>query len=267
MENEFNYEILKSHEPIMIFNNSKYFYHISKIVYNKLKNNNIDVYLNNDLTNNRLFYDNNYTYLFFVILDIENKYIKYPDKYIVYNFEQLCSNKIMKEYFWYILRAAKLNLDYSKLNEEIMKKKGIDSIYLRFDNDDIYRSDLLKCMKIKKSIDENNLDNLDILIIDKIKKIKIIDVLFIGLINERRYEYIKLLEELKSMELNIEIIDNIFMNDSLHKMAQSKILLNIHYYDGKTILEIPRIYPGIKNLCIILSEKSDDKEYDNILKK
>ena len=49
-------------------------------------------------------------------------------------------------------------------------------------------------------------------------------------------------------------------------MAQSKILLNIHYYEGKTILEIPRIYPGIYNGCIILSEKSEDEEYDKLLK-
>ena len=39
-------------------------------------------------------------------------------------------------------------------------------------------------------------------------------------------------------------------------MAKSKIIINIHYYEGDTILEIPRIYPGIYNYCIILSEKS-----------
>ena len=46
------------------------------------------------------------------------------------------------------------------------------------------------------------------------------------------------------------------MDNSLDKMAQSKILINIHYYEGDTILEIPRIYPGIYNGCIILSERS-----------
>lgn len=48
----------------------------------------------------------------------------------------------------------------------------------------------MKCMNIKKEI-RDELDYLDEKIIDKIKEIKKIDILFIGLINERRLKYIK----------------------------------------------------------------------------
>ena len=38
--------------------------------------------------------------------------------------------------------------------------------------------------------------------------------------------------------------------------------MNIHYYSGRTILEVHRIIPLIANKILVISEKSDDPWYD-----
>ena len=43
---------------------------------------------------------------------------------------------------------------------------------------------------------------------------------------------------------------------------RSKISLNIHNYYGKSILEVTRIVPLISRGVLVVSERSDDKYYD-----
>jgi hypothetical protein len=91
--------------------------------------------------------------------------------------------------------------------------------------------------------------------------VKDIDILFIGSLNKKRKQWI---DKLSKLPYNVKIATNIYFEKSIECFARSKILLNVHYYDGKTILEVIRVSTALENNCIVLSEKSDD-EYYNML--
>lgn len=209
---------------IIIINQNKYFYLISKFLFE---------YLTKYFNNIQLIdYDNSYKYtddiyILFYILD------NLPKNYIVYNFEQFTTNKIWKESYFNFLNKSLFNIDYSINNIIILHKKNINSYFLPFHS--------LKLFKYPKNI------------------IKDIDILFIGNINDRRKKWLN-----KLNNFNIKICKDIFYDKSLELFARSKILLNIHYYDGISILEITRILPALENNCIILSESSNDEYYNLI---
>jgi hypothetical protein len=214
---------------LIIYNNSPYFYHISQIVYDNFKN-----YMTNDeiqLVNcnkNYIFTDN--VYLTFIPFE---KWI--PKKYIVYNFEQFTTDKIWDISYIYFLKNAIYTIDYSILNIIRLSEYNINSYFLPYMPH--------KINKYTKNVSKD------------------IDILFIGNLNKRRLEWLNQLSN-----FNIKIINNIFFDNSLELLARSKILLNIHYYNGDTILEVPRILPGLENNCIILSETSNEEYYDNLYK-
>ena len=68
-----------------------------------------------------------------------------------------------------------------------------------------------------------------------------------------------LLEMTKNSNVSAEIN---YENICLH----AKFSLNIHYYKGKSILEVSRIIPLICRGIIVITEKSDDIFYDEIFK-
>lgn len=119
-----------------------------------------------------------------------------------------------------------------------------------------------------------------------------VDVMFIGAMNGRRESMLRPLLELqhqqerqglqqansthqlqnsKNLEadvnsnakaLNIIAGSGFWGNDLMSLYSRSKIALNIHYYSGKTILEIHRILPIITNKVLVLSQPSDDPWLD-----
>lgn len=62
--------------------------------------------------------------------------------------------------------------------------------------------------------------------------------------------------------LNIVYGDNYWGARLFDLYSRSKIALNLHYYGGKTILEVHRILPLIANKVLVLTEASDDPWHD-----
>lgn len=95
---------------------------------------------------------------------------------------------------------------------------------------------------------------------------KEIDVLFYGDDSAERRALI--LDKLKE-SFKIKVVNNIFGEDMLRLVRKSKIILNIHYYEG-ALLETTRIYEVLsQNSSLIISERSadlfEDKKLENVV--
>ena len=93
---------------------------------------------------------------------------------------------------------------------------------------------------------------------------KSIDILFIGTLNTRRE---KILDYLKNnFDINIVIVSNVFGSKLINKLHNTKIVINLHYYDN-AILEIFRILDVLSNSkCYIISEVPDNKQETYLIK-
>ena len=92
---------------------------------------------------------------------------------------------------------------------------------------------------------------------------KTVDFSFLGSINNSRYDKLKTLITIYGKKKDKLVISNNYWGDDLKQLyKKTKIGLNIHYYSGKTILEVHRIIPLIANKILVISDKSDDPWYD-----
>jgi hypothetical protein len=81
-----------------------------------------------------------------------------------------------------------------------------------------------------------------------------IDVLFYGVLSPRRAAII---EQLKQKGLNVAAIQTFgWLRDKA--IAQSKVVLNMHYYDSPKLFEWVRVSYLLSNLKAVVSEISDD---------
>jgi len=162
-----------------------------------------------------------------------------PKKYIVYNFEQLTTDRIWPESFFNKCKNAIKVLDYSLENIKVFNSKGIKAHHLPYGWN--------PTLEINYS------------------KEKEIDVLFLGTMNEKRHNIIK--ESLKNNSEYKFFIHSKCFGDQFKKVCMdSKIGLNIHYYEGNTILELTRIIPFVCSGIVVISEESNDKYYDEKFK-
>lgn len=223
---------------LLIYNQSPYFYHISEVVYNFfIKHLGIEkVNLINCNTNHIFSTDD--VYLTFIPFNKLNINIT-PDKYIVYNFEQFTTDKIWSDSYINFFKKAIYVLDYSISNVCKMNEYGINSYFLPYIPSGLNKYSELSTTK------------------------KDIDILFIGTLNNKRRLWLK---ELTNEKYSIKIITNLFFEKSIEYFARSKIVLNIHYYGGDSILEVTRIIPALENNCVILSEESHDEYYNFVYK-
>lgn len=90
-----------------------------------------------------------------------------------------------------------------------------------------------------------------------------IDILFYGYMNHNRDSYYHLL---KNSGYVVKFIANLFGNELMQEIAKAKIVLNLHYYQNPSILELSRIVPLISNFKLVLSEKSNDTIADERFK-
>lgn len=235
---------------IIIYNQSPYFYYISIHVYKLLKQHLFDKIFLINCTNHIFKQDNIYILFSPPIINLSTGTFN-AKTYIVYNFEQFTSNKIWPETYIYFLKNALFVIDYSISNVIKFHDMKINSYFLPYTinlfTDFSNMSDMLNM-----SNPINKMSN---------PIVKDIDILFIGSLNKKRKHWI---DKLLKLPFNVKIATNIYFEKSIECFARSKILLNIHYYDGKTILEVVRICSALENNCIVLSEKSDD-EYYNML--
>ena len=221
---------------LLIYNQSPYFYHISEAVYNFfIKHLTIEkVELINCNTNH--VFSKEDVYLTFIPFNKLNINIT-PEKYIVYNFEQFTTDKIWSESYINFLKKAIYVIDYSINNVCKMNDYGINSFFLPYMPSGVNKY--------------NDLSNTK----------KDIDILFIGNLNNKRRSWLK---ELTNEKYSVKIITNLFFEKSIEYFARSKIVLNVHYYGGDSILEVTRIIPALENNCVILTEESHDEYYNLI---
>ena len=101
------------------------------------------------------------------------------------------------------------------------------------------------------------------------KQEKTIDILFIGLLNERRT---KILDEIKRysrekhLDYKIEIVEKAFEVYLDVLIKKSKIVINLHYYPN-AILELFRIHDVLPYDCKIISELPGDGDPDALVEK
>lgn len=175
-------------------------------------------------------------YIIFNINSIDKKDL--PDKFLVYNFEQLTTDRKWDYSFFLKCKNALLVLDYSLENIKIFSQRGIEAYHLPFG----------WCSILEPSY---NLTK------------KNIDILFLGSINKNRLNTITDVS-IKNSKSNIYIHNKCFRDEFEKVTCSSKVGINIHYYEGRTILELTRIIPFICAGVIVVSERSNDIFYDKI---
>lgn len=189
-------------------------------------------------------------------LNIDDTYILFnpqnlnlmPINYIIYNFEQLTitvDNGMTNfdKTYWNKLQNAKYVWDYSQMNIEYLKvNHNINAIFFPMG----WTPTMKQLNPIKWSERINT-------------------IMFIGLMNERRRNFLKPIHTyFKEENLNMYLSNKCWNEEYIHISSISKIALNIHYYSGNTILEIHRIIPLILHDIWVCSERSQDKIYDEL---
>jgi len=220
---------------LIIYNSLPCLYYMAESFYTRIKeysNDEFQINILNCVKNIQFLNDNIY-----IIFNPFNKYdmIQMPSKYIIYNFENLTNNNIYHE----LLTKAILVIDFSIHNVIKLNDHGIDAYFM-------------------PCISTNNCKFKDA---DNI--VKDIDVLFIGNLSNKRKLW---LNNIINENYNIKIITNLFFEKSIEYFARSKIVLNIHYNNEYSLLEMSRIIPSLENECIILSEIYNDEYYNDIYK-
>lgn len=130
------------------------------------------------------------------------------------------------------------------VNINYLRSQGVDAIFLPFGYSPFMTT--------------RNNDNL-------IFQNKTVDFLFVGILNTRRQESLDPILNLYAHGKSDKtmVTSQTFKDDLDLAYAKSKVTLNIHYYEGTTILEVHRILPMVANRVWVLSEHSDDKWYDD----
>jgi len=217
---------------LRLVNNSCYF----EIIINALHEALTELDIKHEVVKSYSLVDNRNIYL--ICTTHENALL--PKRYISYNIEQLTTTKVWDPIFFDKLSAAELVLDYSLENIKELEKHNINAHFLP--------------LGYSKTMENNyNNDNSD----------KTVDFSFLGSINNSRYDKLKTLISVYGNKKDKLVISNNYWGDDLKKLYnKTKIGLNIHYYSGRTILEVHRIIPLIVNKILVISEKSDDPWYD-----
>lgn len=165
-----------------------------------------------------------------------------PKRYIIYQLEQHTNNQISRHYQKILPYLSRLYHSAYKVFD--YNQQNINVLYEQLK----IRPHLLpipfSCQRNYFTLFENTP--------------KEYDIIFIGLINERRK---KILQYLKTF-FTIGIPQGtIYGNDLIQYVCKGKILLNIHYYDN-AILERPRLNEMIPIGIPIVSEKPNPKDLD-----
>lgn len=161
-----------------------------------------------------------------------------PPRYVAYNFEQLTTNKKWPERLFNRFRAAEAVWDYSLENIKVLHQHGVHAVHVPLG----YARNMENTMPPTMSRD--------------------IDIFFLGGINERRKRILQPLEDfqgLKRLYTKYAFVSGMSLDEMYQRV---KLSINLHYYDGRTILEVHRIIPLIANRIWVLSERSNDTWMD-----
>lgn len=202
--------------------------------------------------------------------DIDEYRKIYPDKkIIIYQLEQLFDNKSQ----WYNINSS---------NKEVVRRTNH------------IKETLHKCDEIW----DYDIDNIEFLKSEGFSRIKHVplpysenlkrvnknknpeyDIIFYGSINERRIKFLEYLkdnyklliiapsydvEKYKDSIIGNYMVKDVYGDDLFEYIFNSKIVLNLHYYDSK-IQEQARIFELLINNKTVVSEKSRINYYGNII--
>lgn len=177
----------------------------------------------------------------YVIFGLNNftEYTYVPKNYIAIQLEQsgVPNTNWFTPLYFKLLNGAKQVWDYSMTNINNLKKHiTVPFVYMP--------------LLYMKHLTRN----------DRATVKKDIDVLFIGLMNDKRQAFIN---KLRNNGINVHVAENKLWGNSRDMFVQrSKILLNVHYYEN-AILETARLsYALSLGECLVVSEPSADKLLD-----
>lgn len=186
--------------------------------------------------------------IIWIVLGLQNAPPALPPNYIVWNFEQfeIVGAPDFNSKFWDQMAQAKQIWDYSLENIKWLKlNKGLDASHLPLG--------WMPQMKIPTEYPINPWES------------RTNTFVFVGLMGERRRNILKPCYELaKAKSLNMYLSNKCWDIEYNQIYSMTKYGLNIHYYTGKTILEVHRIIPLILNGIWVISERSGDPWYDNL---
>jgi len=125
-------------------------------------------------------------------------------------------------------------------------------------------------------LQQKNITNLNLLGINRVSHLKIgyqkelsrieknsnkdIDVLFYGLVSDRRE---KILNALKDCGLNVQYFFGVYGPDKDALIQRSKVVLNLHHYQSQ-IFEIIRVFYLLTNSIAVVCEVNPTTSIDNI---
>ena len=198
--------------------------------------------------------DKNLYLLFVGTITLLNENINYlpPNKYIIYQIEQLNQNK----YYYNKLNQNMINLmltsyaiyDYSIVNLDYYPAfmRTIVKIVIPYIPYNPYKFEILE----NKTREDN-------------KK----NILFIGTLNERRTNILNNLKNYivsQNLDYNLIIFQKLFNNELKELFETCSYVLNLHYYDN-AILEVFRFEDVIPYNVKILSEEPGNKTEDYLI--
>lgn len=189
-------------------------------------------------------------------------------KIIIYQLEQLYNNQSN----WYD-RSVKSGMIFNRTNNIVKALTNCDEIW-DYDIDNM--NFLIK--EGFKNIIHKPLVYCSGLIRNKENKEQIYDILFYGSINDRRFKYLQILSKKYKLcivtddnsfikykkELSCFIQKNIFNDDLFKYINESKIIINLHYYES-LIQEQVRIFELLINDKMVVSEVSRINYYGNMI--
>jgi hypothetical protein len=159
-----------------------------------------------------------------------------PDNCIVFNVEQIRSGRYAQRTHYLELLKRFRVLDYSPRNiEHIRQRTGNEQVYL------CKLGTMSALSRIAKAAEQD------------------VDVLFYGVVNERRHT---ILDALVAAGLKLKVLTGVYGAERDHWIARSKVVLNLHFYDDH-IHEIVRTSFLMANRKAVVSEIADDTEIDD----
>jgi len=164
----------------------------------------------------------------------------FPKKYIIYQLEQKDISKWVDKKYENAISNSIITWDYSnaninKFSEELQKKIIYYPIPI-----------------VPYSFYKNNNKKMDI------KN----NILFYGSLNESRKKKLFKLQKMLYPKYIIKIIRNTYGEKIFDEILQSKIIINIHFYDN-ALLETYRINEVLSCNKIVISEKPNSDDIDN----
>ena len=169
--------------------------------------------------------------------DTQLEVLNLPDTAIILNLEQIDTESVwMSDEYIDLLRRFN-TWDYSEKNALRLQRMGVQ----------VERIVPIGHVKELERIPENvNKD---------------IDVLFYGLMNERREAIVS---DLRDRGLNVVVSTNLFGENRDLLISRSKVVLNVHYYEAK-VLEMVRISYLLTNGCVVVSEVGVESDLESAL--